>query len=141
MAEFQKLYSFTQNLGDGVYDFSSDTLKIALSNTAPLPTDSVLADIAQISTGSGYVSGGNVSTVISSTQTFGVLRLILANTVFTASTGSIGPFQYAVLYDDTPSSPLKPLIGWFDAGSAITMISGQTFTVIYDGSNGVLIIS
>jgi hypothetical protein len=65
-------------------------------------------------------------------------KLVLADVVFTASGGSVGPFRYAVLYDDTQTSPAKPLIAWWDYGSSITLADTETFTVDFDGTNGVL---
>jgi hypothetical protein len=54
--------------------------------------------------------------------------------VFTASGGAMGPFRYAVLYDDTPTSPTDPLIQYWDYGAAVTLQVGETFTVDF-GSN------
>jgi len=72
-----------------------------LSNTAPTPaTDDQLADITQIANGNGYTTGGATVTTSSSAQTSGVYKLVLADVVFTAS-GAMGPFRYAILYNDT----------------------------------------
>ena len=72
-------------------------------------------------------------TTTSSSQTGGTYTLVLADLVMTAS-GSVGPFRYVVLYDDTPTSPNKPLAGWWDYGSSITMANGETFTVDFTGA-------
>lgn len=141
MASFNKFYQTSQNLADGVYDLSSDTLKVALSNTLPINTNAVLADISEIPSGNGYVSGGNTAAVVSCVQTLGVLKLVLSNTTFAASGGSIGPLRYAVLYDSTPTSPLKPLLGWFDNGSSITLTSGTTLAIVFNPSTGALTIA
>ena len=100
------------------------------------------AFVQSLANGSGYTTGGAACTTTSSTQTGGVEKLIIsaASPTWTA-TGSMGPFRYAVLYDTTPSSPLKPLIGWWDYGSSITLSSSQTFTVTFDAVNGVLQLS
>ena len=58
---------------------------------------------------------------------------------WTASGGSIGPFEYAVLYNST--SATLPLIGWWDYGTAITLTVGNTFTVTTDLTNGILTIT
>ena len=52
--------------------------------------------------------------------------------VLTASGGSIGPFRYVVLYNDTQTSPAKPLICYWDYGSSISVATSQTFTLDMD---------
>jgi hypothetical protein len=137
MATFNKFQPFVEYLAEGVFDLQNDTLKVMLTNTAPTATDGVFADLTEISAGNGYTAGGTAATVSSSAQTSGTYKLVLADVVFTASGGTIGPFQYAVLYDDTPTSPADPLIGYWDYGSSITLQSTETFTVDFDPTNGV----
>ena len=75
----------------------------------------------------------------SGAQTSGTFKLVLADpATITASGGSIGPFRYAALYNDTPTSPAVPLIGFWDYGSAVTLTAGQDFLVDFDATNGVL---
>jgi hypothetical protein len=139
MAAYNKFNQFVQNLANGAMNLGSDALHVMLSNVAPNgATNQNLADITEIGVGNGYAAGGNAVTTTSCTQTSGTLKLILVSTVFTASGGTIGPFRYAVLYDATPTSPLKPLIAWWDYGSSITLNATETFTVSFDGTNGVL---
>ena len=137
MATFNKFQAWTEHVTEGVHDHSADTLKVMLTNTAPVATNSVTANLTEISAGNGYTAGGTQATVSSSAQTSGTYKLVLADVVFTASGGTIGPFQYAVLYNDTPTSPADPLIGWWDYGSAQTLQSGESFTVDFNASNGV----
>ena len=99
-----------------------------LTNTAPVATNHVLADLTEIGTGNGYVAGGSASAVTIANAT-GTETITAADVTFTASGGSIGPFRYAVFYDTTPTSPLKPLVSWFDYGSSISLNSGESFTV------------
>ena len=141
MATFNKFNSFVENVAEGVHNLGSNTLKVMLTNTAPVATNSVKADLTEISAGNGYSAGGNTLTISSSAQTSGTYKLVLADTVFTASGGSIGPFRYAVLWNDTPTSPADPLIGWYDYGSAVTLATTETFTVDFDATNGVLTIA
>jgi hypothetical protein len=54
--------------------------------------------------------------------------------VFTASGGSFGPFRYAVVYNDTPTSPADPLVCWWDYGSSISCNDGEKFTVDFGAS-------
>ncbi len=127
-----------ENIAEGVMNLGADTLKIMLTNTAPTATNSVKADITEISAGNGYAAGGTAVTITSSAQSGGTYKLVGNDVVFTASGGSIGPFRYAVLYDDTPTSPADPLIGWWDYGSAVTLNNGETLTVDLDQTNGIL---
>ena len=115
-----------------------------LTNTAPVATNTLYGDISgnEVASGNGYTTGGNSAALTSWTQTSGVAKLILANpATWTASGGTIGPFRYAVLYDTTPTSPLKPLIGWYDYGSSVTLASGEQFQVAFDATNGVFTFS
>jgi hypothetical protein len=50
----------------------------------------------------------------------------------------VGPFRYVVLYNDDPTSPADPLIGWYDYGSDVTLQDTETFTIDADPTNGVL---
>lgn len=139
MATYNKFNITVKDLAEKKHDLSSDNLKIMLTNTAPVATNAVLGDLTEISAGNGYTAGGTQATLSSSAQSSGLYTLKLNNVVFTA-TGAIGPFRYAVLYNSTQSSPVKPLIGWWDYGSAVTLANGDTFTVSFDATNGVLTI-
>lgn len=138
MASYNKFQPFVEDLAEKKHNLGSDTLKVALSNTAPNATDGTLSQITQISNGNGYTTGGTAATTSSSAQSSGTYKLVLADVVFTAS-GSMGPFRYVVLYNDTAAS--DELIGWWDYGSSITLASGDTFTVDFDATNGVLTIA
>jgi len=138
MASYNKFQAFVENLAEKVHNLGADTLKVMLTNTAPVATNSVKADLTEIAAGSGYTAGGTTAAISSSSQTSGTYKLVLADVVFTASGGSIGPFRYAVLYNDTPTAPADPLIGWWDYGSSITLLNGETLTWDADPTNGVL---
>lgn len=138
MATFNKFNAFTKDLAEKVHNLGADTLKVMLTNTAPVATNSVKANLTEITAGNGYAAGGTTASTTSSSQTSGTYKLVLADVVFTAAGGSIGPFRYAVLYNDTPTSPADPLIGWYDYGSSITLADGETLTVDFDPTNGVL---
>ena len=141
MATYNKFNVFVENVAEKVHNLESDTLKVMLTSTAPVATNALFGDLTEISAGNGYTAGGTATSQSSSAQTSGTYKLVLADVVFTASGGTIGPFRYAVLYNATPTSPLKPLIAWWDYGSSITLNSGETFTVDFDGSAGVLTIA
>ena len=136
MATFNKFNSFVEAMAEKVHNLGSDTLKVMLTNSAPVETNTQKSDLTDISAGNGYTAGGTAATISSSAQSSGTYKLVLADVTFTASGGSIGPFRYAALYNDTATN--KELIGWWDYGSSITLASGETFTVDYDATNGVL---
>lgn len=138
MAAFNKFNQFVEDIAKGFHDLSSHTLKVALTNSAPVATNTVLANITQLGAGNGYSTGGNTATLVSAVQTSGTFKLVLADVNFTASGGTIGPFQYFVLYNDSQTSPVKPLIGWWDYGSAISIADGNTHTLDLSATNGVL---
>jgi hypothetical protein len=141
MAAFNKFQQFVEDEAEKVHNLGADTHKVALTNALPVATNTVLANITQITAGFGYVAGGTQATITTSAQTTGTYKLVLADVVFTAAGGAIGPFRYAVLYNDTPTAPADPLIGWWDYGSAITLNDGETFTVDFDATNGVLTVA
>jgi hypothetical protein len=141
MASFNKYNVFVEDLAEKVHNLGADTLKVALSNTAPnAGTHGGLSDITEISPGNGYTAGGNSASVTSSSQTSGTYKLVLGDpATWSASGGSIGPFRYAVLYNDTSTG--DRLIGWWDYGTSITLADGESFTVDFDPSSGVLTIA
>ena len=137
MAAFNKFNSFVEALAEKVHNLGSDTLKVMLTNTAPVATNTVKANLTEIAAGNGYTAGGNTATVTSSAQTSGTYKLVLGDpATWTATGGSIGPFRYAALYNDTATS--DELIGWWDYGSAVTLADGESFAVDFDPTTGVL---
>jgi hypothetical protein len=138
MATFNKFNSFSEAVAEKVHNLGADTLKIMLTNSAPLATNTVKANLTDISAGNGYTAGGTAVTITASSQTSGLYKLVGSDVVFTASGGSIGPFRYATLYNDTATN--DELIGWWDYGSSITLLTGETLTVDLDASNGILTI-
>jgi hypothetical protein len=137
MATFNKFHPFVEAIAEKVHNLGSDTLKVMLTNTLPVNTNSVKTDITEITAGNGYTAGGNTAAQTSSSQSSGLYKLILADPApFTASGGSMATFRYVVLYNDTAAS--KNLIGWWDNGAAVTLASGDSFTVDFDAGTGVL---
>lgn len=139
MAVYNKFNQFTKDLIDGKHNFSSNVFKVMLTNTAPVATNQIKADITEISALNGYTAGGTATTITEST-TSGVAKVVGSNVVFTA-TGAVGPFQYAVLYNDTQTAPAKPLIAWWDYGSPVTLVNTETLTVAFDATNGIFQVS
>jgi hypothetical protein len=143
MAVFNKFYCFVLDVANALHDMKTGTTqvyKIYLTNTAPVATNTVYNTPADLSTAFGYTAGGVTIGTVTGSQTSGTFKFVGASDpAWTASGGSIGPFQYAVLYNFTPAT--KPLIGWWDYGTAITLTNGNTFTVDLDQSNGILTIT
>jgi len=139
MATFTKFQSFVEKVAEKVHNLGSDSLKVMLTLTAPSASASnVKADLTEITAGNGYTAGGTAASITSSAQTSGTYKLVLGDVVFTA-TGAVGPFRYVVLYNDTATN--KDLIGYYDYGSSLSLASGDTFTVDFDPSTGVLTIA
>lgn len=130
--------AFVENLAEKVHNLQADTLKVMLTNVAPVATDSVKLDLTEIAAGNGYTAGGTQATVSSSAQTSGTYKLVVADVVFTAATGTMATFRYVVFYNDTPTSPADPLITSYDYGSTVSLAVGETFTADFDASAGVL---
>lgn len=135
MATFTKINSFVEFLAEKRINLGSDQLVVALTNTAHTSTWDELVDLTQVSYAN--LSSRNITTT-SSAQTSGTYKLVLADLVLTA-TGAVGPFQYIYIYDDTATN--DDLIGYYDYGSPVTLASGDTFTIDFDGTNGVLTIA
>jgi hypothetical protein len=136
MATYNKFNVFVEDQFEGVHDWDLHVFKVLLTNTAPVATNSVRSNLTEISAGNGYTSGGTATTITTS-RSGGTFKAEGTDVVFTA-TGAVGPFRYAVLYNDTPTSPADPLVAWWDYGSSISLANGETFTVDFDPTNGIL---
>lgn len=139
MASYNKFNAAAENLVEAI-NLNSDQIALALcaSGSAPVNTNSLLGDLTTISYTN--LSSRNVTTS-SSSQSSGTYKLILTDLTLTASGGSVAAFRYVVLFDDTPSSPADPLLGWYDYGSALTLADTETLLVDFDGSSGALSLS
>lgn len=140
MATFNKFNCFVEDVLEKAHNLGSDTLKVALTNTAPTASQTTwnVTDHPAPAAANGYTAGGNTITTTSSAQTSGTYKLVLADSTFTASGGAIGPFRYAILYNSTASA--KP-IGWWDYGSSITLADTEPLVVDFDGAAGVLTVA
>ena len=136
MASFVKFNQFVEDIAKGVHNLSTGAITVALCNAAnaPVASNTVLANLTQIS----YTNlSSRLCTTSSCAQTSGTLKLILNDLVLTAS-GTVAAFRYVVFYNDTPTSPADPLIGFYDYGSDLTLSNGETFTIDLDNTNGLL---
>lgn len=136
MATFNKFQPFVEDLAEGVHNLGTGAFIAFLTTHAniPLVTYRTLSQVTPIA----YTNlSTRAITTTSSVQTSGIYKLILADLVLTAS-GAVATFRHAGIYNDTPTSPADPLVGWWDYGSDVTLASGETFTYDFDASNGVL---
>lgn len=142
MASFTKVNDFVVNLANAM-DLDSDTLKVALCNTDPTSGtnivtsgNGVLANVTEISYTN--LSDRTLQSVTSTDpDSNGTYRLSANDLVLTASGGSVAAFRYVIIYNDTPTSPADPIIGYYDYGSSLTLNDGDTFTIDI-GTNGIL---
>jgi len=138
MATYNKIADWVENLAE-VVDADNDEFMLALSNTAPgsestPPTgdgDGVLANVSEIS----YTNlSSRVLTLASSVQSGGTYTIDFEDITLTASGGSVGPFRYVYIYDNTPTSPADPLACYLDYGSSITLEDTETLDVVFNAS-------
>lgn len=131
MATFNKFNSFVEAVSEKVHNLGADSLTIALcaAANAPVATNTVLANLTQAT----YTfCSSRVLVGVTSAQTSGTYKLDATDHVLTASGGSVGPFRYAVIYNDTATN--DELIGWYDYGSDVTLAATETFTVTFDAA-------
>jgi len=133
MATYVKFQTFVENLAEKVFNLGSDSLKVALTNSAPTAGMNQLSEITEIS----YTNcSSRALSISSSAQSGGTYKLVIADLTLTASGGSVGPFRYIVIYDDTAAS--DQLIAYFDYGSSITLLDTETLLLDFDATNGLL---
>ena len=136
MATYNKFNQFVEDLVSGFHNLtaSGHVVKAYASNAAPSASlDLIKTDLAEITAQNGYPSGGSdIQNAIS--ETSGTVTATATDVVWTASGGSFGALQYVATYNDTQTSPVDPLINWWDYGSSITVLTGETFTLDFGAS-------
>ena len=134
MASYNKFNAWPDYMVEPA-NLATDQFTAFLTNTAPVATNSVLADLTVISYTN--LSSRNFTTT-SSSQTSGTYKLILAPLTLTAS-GTVATFRYFGILDSTVSG--SPLVCWCDYGTTLTLTSGQTFIITPDQTNGLFSIT
>jgi hypothetical protein len=124
----------SEDIANKIHDFNSDTFRWVLSNTAPvLGSTFLLSNVTQIASGNGYTQMTDGANGITATVGFSrsgqTTTVATSNAPVVTATGAVGPFQYLILINDTPTSPLNPVVGWVTLTSAITMANTDTFTI------------
>jgi hypothetical protein len=137
MATFTKVFSFTEALAHKLHDLETDTLTVALTTNANAPTTATtqLSDLTEVS----YTNcSARAITTTSSAQTGGTYKLVLTDLTLTASGGTVGPFQWVTIYNDTAAN--DEVLGFMDYGSEITLNDTETLLIDFDPTNGVFTI-
>ena len=124
-----------------LHNLGADALTIALCATAnaPVATNTVLANLTQIAY-TNVVTTPNATRVIgltSSSLSGTTYKLILPDMTITATGGAIAAFQYIVVYNDTATN--DELCWWYDYGSALTLLTGETLLIDFDAAGAITI--
>lgn len=134
MASFSKFNQFVEDLGKKVHNLSTDAISVYLTNTAPSAANAIKGDLTGITEQNGYAAAALAN--IGYEQVSGVAKFAADDKVWTATGAGFGPFQYLVLYNDTPTSPVDPLIGYWDRGSSVSAAAGDQVTANFtDNTN------
>ncbi len=138
MGALNKFNDYVEQESKAVHNWAAHTFKVALTNTAPVAANTVLTDIVQIAAAGGYLAGGYTLDSVILTEAGGIAKVWIADEVITATGGSIGPFKYAVVYNDSATSPADAMFGWYEyAGAALTLLDTESITIDFDGTGGV----
>jgi hypothetical protein len=137
MASYNKFQDYVEQLSKAVHNWNSHTFKALLSNTAPnYATDTGAGSWTEIAAGNGYSAGGMTLDTVTLSESGGTAKVTIADEVLTASGGSIGPFRYIFIYNDTATSPADAAVCGFDYGTSITLLNGESLTLDFDATNG-----
>lgn len=147
MATFTTIPDFLEGPLEAEHNLASDTIQMALSNTAPSaetndPTttgNGILANVTQISY-TNYTDDMAVDRVlegVTSDEASGTYKFDANDIVITASGGAIATFRYIYLFNQTSTTPDDQLIGVWDHGSAIDLADGESATITWN-ANGIL---
>lgn len=152
MATYNKFNSFVEDILNKDIDLigspPGDTLKIGLTNTSPNAADvrvdttvspdqiQATSNANEIAAGNGYTEGGGSLTGVTGTRSSGTVTVAANEFTWTAAGGTIGPFQYVYLYDNTAkTTATRPVIAWWNYGAALTLNDGETFTVRFNSAS------
>lgn len=149
MAAYQKFNIFVESIMNKEQDLfgvpPTDIVKLGLTNTLPSALDTHLdtvlspdvleatSNAAEIVSGFGYTEGGATPTNQSGTRATGTFTLGADEVVWTAAGGTMATFRYTYLYNNVGgAAATRPIIAWWDYGSAVSLLDGETFTVRFN---------
>ncbi|MCK5606873.1 hypothetical protein KAR91_33535 [Candidatus Pacearchaeota archaeon] len=130
MASYNKFQDFVEQLLKGVHQLhaAGHTIECYLSNEQPLVADTIKADIAEIAIENGYTGAEDAQNDVTEAPA-GTANLTCVDIQIEAAGGTIGPFQFVVMFNETAAAPVDALIAWWDYGSAITLQDAETFDI------------
>jgi hypothetical protein len=134
MAAYQKYTAAVEHMVEAG-NMGTVAWKIAVSATLNLADTAFVAGTTDLATGGGYIAGGLAAATITSAQTAGTYKLVLADPALWTASGGGFTFRYVILYDSTNGVPYA---AW-DYGSALVMngTNGDTFLADLDQVAGV----
>jgi hypothetical protein len=127
-------------MANGSINFTGDTLKVALIDDTYTPnadntnftTGSDPFD-SELATGYGYTAGGvTVSGSITDQDASDNVKFDITDPEWTATSGTIGPARYGVLWDDTATN--DPIIYIFDFAANQSAGAGTQFKITISAS-------
>lgn len=123
---FYKFNHFILGLAKGEHHLhaAGDTVKVYLTNNTPdADLDVNKADLAGITEQNGYAPADIQNDVSEATGTLSMTGVDYEWTF----TGAVGPFRYAVLYNDDHAS--DALIGYYDYGAEQSFGNGEKLKI------------
>jgi len=135
MATYVKFQDFIEQLALGIHDWDTHVFKLALTNTLPVNTQTDFDPVtnhAAPAAANGYTARGETTT-IGVSEASGTVTVTGTQCVYTATAGGIGPFQYAVLYNESATN--DKLVAYWDYGSSITLNNGESFTAKFNNAS------
>src|SRR6267142_4884336 len=148
MAAYNKINQFVQDVCSKVHNLGADALFLFLLNAAPSASDTTVdtttgtltiksvSNSVEIAAGNGYSKGGSAITITTASQSGGTYTLAGNQILWTAAGGTIGPFRYICLYNNTAgSTSTRAPVAWWDYGTSLTLNNGDSFTVLFNGVN------
>jgi len=123
---FYKFNHFILGLAKGEHHLhaAGDVVKVYLTNNTPdADLDTNKADLTGLTEENGYAAADIQNDVSESSGTLSMTGVDYEWTF----TGAIGPFRYAVLYNDTHAS--KALIGYYDYGAEQSFGNGEKLKI------------
>lgn len=130
---------FPEFFGDNGIDLDTDVFKIELYNVSHVFTaaNTARANISAnaLATNFGYTNPGQNLTSVTWVNVTGTITWDAADNTWSASGGSIGPAEDAVIYSDTSTVPAVDLLAYsIDFGGPETAGDGTNFVITFNAS-------